>query len=283
MNTLSPARRAAVVRALVEGTSVRGTTRLVGCDKDTVLRILEEVGTFCSIYQDHVLVNLPCERLEADEIWSYCGAKQKNARRDGQGDLWTHVMLCSTTKLAVSWVVGSRTPQNAELLLRDSQRRLTRRVQLTTDGHRFYPPAVDRVFGVDVDYAQLAKQYRSPGSREDQKRYSPPICIGCVKQALVGNPDMALVSTSYVERANLTMRMQMRRFTRLTNAFSKKAENHAHAVSLHFMYYNFCRPHQTLTKEAGAKTTPAMAAGITDRIWTVESILGLMDPQKLLQ
>jgi IS1 family transposase len=285
MNTLSLARRAAVVRALVEGTSVRGTARLVGCDKDTVLRILVEVGEFCSVYQDHKLRNLPCKRIEADEIWAFCGAKQKHARQEGHGDLWTFTAICADSKLGVSWLVGPRTPASADSFMRDVADRLDRRVQLTTDGHRMYLVAVERAFGYNsVDYAQLVKTYGSSTDEGPARKYSPLVCTGAVKERIMGNPAIEDVSTSYVERANLTMRMQMRRFTRLTNAFSKKAENHAHSVSLHFMHYNFCRKHSTLTKRAkGVHTSPAMAAGLTDHVWTVEEVLGLMDPTKLLQ
>lgn len=285
MNTLSLARRAAVVRALAEGTSVRGTARLLGCDKDTVLRILVEVGEFCSIYQDHVLRNLPCKRIEADEIWAFCGAKQKKARQDGYGDIWTFTAICADSKLAVAWLVAPRTSGSADRFMRDVADRLENRVQLTTDGHRMYLVAVERAFGYNsVDYAQLVKTYGQNEEQGPARRYSPPVCTGAIKERIMGNPDEALVSTSYVERANLGMRMHMRRFTRLTNGFSKKAENHAHAVSLHFMTANFCRKHGTLTRRAkGIHTSPAMAAGLTDHVWTVEEVLGLMDPARLLQ
>lgn len=283
MNKLSVERQAAVLRALVEGASVRGTARMMGCDRETVLKLLVEVGEFCATYQHYAHRQLPCTRIEADEIWAVCGAKQKNAKREGHGDIWTFTGLCADTKLAVSWLVGARNVENAVEFMRDIAARLTNRVQLTTDGHKMYLTAVRAAFHLfRVDYAQLVKTFGATESTPG--RYSPPVCTGCQKIRVIGRPDRDLISTSYVERANLTMRMQIRRFTRLTNAFSKKAENHAQAVNLHFMSYNYCRPHQTLTKAAkGVKTTPAMAAGLTDRVWTLEDVLSLMDPSRLLQ
>jgi IS1 family transposase len=280
MNQLSVERRAAVVKGLVEGLSVRAVARLTGTSKNTVLRLLVDLGDFCSIYQDHMLRDLPCTRVEADEIWSFVGAKQRNASKQGQGDIWTFVALCADTKLAVSWLVGPRSPKSADEFMADLRSRLSERVQLTTDGLSAYQPAVEKAFGWNgTDYAMLVKTYSNQPDGTHQRRYSPGVCTGAVKSPIMGNPDIALVSTSYVERQNLTMRMQSRRFTRLTNAFSKKAENHAHAVSLHFMFYNYCRPHTTLTKaNGGIKMTPAMAAGVTDGVWTVEDVLNLMDP-----
>ncbi len=279
MNTLSKEKKAAVIKGLVEGGSIRSVGRMTGVDKDTVTRVLVEVGEFCSIYQHHVLVDLPCERIEADEIWSFCGAKQKNATKAGQGDLWTFTAICATTKLAVSWMVGPRKTRTATVFMRDVASRLGNRVQLSTDSAKMYKTAVEDAFGWnETDYAQIDKTYANTMVPQDpRRRYSPAICTGVGKVWIMGDPDEAKVSTSYVERCNLTMRMHMRRFTRLTNAFSKKAENHAHAVSLHFMHYNFCRAHTTLTKAAkGYKTTPAMACGLTDHVWTVEEILDLM-------
>jgi IS1 family transposase len=282
MNVLSLERRAAVIRALVEGGSIRSVARMTGTDKETVMRLLVEVGEFCSIYQHHVLVNLPCERIEADEIWSFVGAKRRKATKAGQGDLWTFTAICATTKLAVSWLVGQRQTRTANVFMSDVASRLRNRVQVSTDGHKMYKTAVEVGFGWNgADYAVVDKQYGNTAVQEDPtRRYSPAICTGVDKAWVMGDPDMDLVSTSYVERCNLTMRMHMRRFTRLTNGFSKKAENHAHAVSLHFMFYNFVRPHITLTKAAkGKKTTPAMACGLTDHVWTIEEVLGLMDPK----
>lgn len=278
MNKLSLSRRAAVVRGLADGASVRAVARMTGTDKDTVLRILVEVGEFCSTYQNIVLRNLPCTRVEADEIWEFCGAKVKNATKAGQGDLWTYTAICADTKLLFSWMVGTRSHITTEAFMVDVASRLKNRVQLTTDGLSWYVAAVEKAFGWNgCDFAQLVKQYGTvPG---EQGRGTSSICIGAEKVVVMGNPDMEKVSTSYVERSNLQLRMNQRRFTRLTNAFSKKAENHAHAVSLAFMVYNFCRAHGTLTKaRKGYKTTPAMAAGLTHRVWTVEDILGRMEP-----
>jgi IS1 family transposase len=280
MNKLSLSRRAAVVRGLADGASVRAVYRMTGTDKDTVLRILVEVGEFCSIYQDHALRNLPSTRVEADEIWEFCGAKAKNATKPGQGDLWTYTAICADTKLLFSWMVGTRSHITTEAFMQDVASRLKNRVQLTTDGLNWYVAAVEKAFGWNgCDFAQLVKQYGTvPGTPGHHSPSSSSICIGAEKVVVMGNPDLALVSTSYVERSNLQLRMQQRRFTRLTNAFSKKAENHAHAVSLAFMVYNFCRAHGTLTKAAkGVKTSPAMAAAVADRLWTVEDILARME------
>lgn len=285
MNKLTNARRSAIVRALVEGSSIRATARMLGCDKDTVMKLLVEVGEFCSIYQHHTLTNLPCTRIEADEIWSFVGAKAANAVKEGHGDLWTFTALCADTKLAVSWLVGPRSQESTRVFMDDVASRLANRVQLSTDGWVSYPGAVERSFGWNgVDYATITKQYGQTVEGPTGGRYSPsPVVIAVEKVEVMGKPQHSLISTSYVERQNLTMRMSMRRFTRLTNGFSKKAENHAHAVSLHFMFYNYCRPHLTLTKAAkGYKTTPAMAAGLTNHVWTVEHVLDLLDPARLL-
>ncbi len=284
MNKLSIEPRANVIRALVEGGSLRSVARMTGTDKDTVMRILVEVGEFCSIYQYHTLVNLPCKRVEADEIWSFVGAKEKNKTKNGQGDLWTFTAIDADTKLAVSWLVGPRNAVSTRKFVLDLAGRLANRVQLTTDGFRNYLYAVENAFGWNgTDYAQIVKTYGMEDDGAAGRRYSPMVCTGAVKVPFMGRPDSDLISTSYVERSNLTMRMQMRRFTRLTNGFSKKAENHAHAVSLHFMFYNYCRPHTTLNKKRkGIKTTPAMAAGLTNHVWAVEEILELMNPNRLL-
>jgi IS1 family transposase len=256
---------------------------MVGVSKATVLRLLVDVGRFCAIYQDAKLRNLPCRQIEADEIWAFVGAKARNAKRVGDGDIWTFTALDAETKLMVSWLVGPRTLENAHSFMYDLHKRLSQRVQLTTDGNSQYISAVEGAFGWQgVDFSQLIKYYSAdhgPGGR-----YSPPICTGTDRHRVMGHPDESKVSTSYVERQNLTIRMSARRFTRLTNAFSKKVENHVHAVALHFMVYNFCRPHGTLTRKAnGVHTTPAMAAGVTDRVWTVEDLLALMEPSRLLQ
>lgn len=283
MNELSMPERAAIIRGLVEGTSVRAIGRMTGHSKGAVLRLLVEVGEFCEVYQDHALRKLPCKRVEADEVWGYCGAKEKNKTKDGQGDLRTFTAICADSKLILSWLVGNRDRDTAHEFMQDVASRLRNRVQLTTDGHSMYLSAVESAFGWnDCDFAQLVKKYGTESGVSD--RYgTPEVCIGADKVAVFGSPDMKNVTTSYVERANLSIRMGMRRMTRASNGFSKKAENHAHAFAIHMMHYNYCRPHQTLTKAAkGIKTTPAMAAGLTDHAWTLEEVLGLMDPTRLL-
>jgi IS1 family transposase len=285
INKLTGARRAAVVRALCEGNSIRATVRLTGAAKATVLKLLVELGEFCSIYQDHALTNLRTTRVEADEIWAFVGAKAKNATRAGDGDIWTYTALDADSKLMLSWLVGPRNSGNTQAFMADVAARLGNRVQLTTDVLPWYVAAVERAFGWNgVDFAQIIKSYGLPmDESERQRRYSPAVCTGAQKMPVIGNADIDKVSTSYVERSNLSMRMGMRRFTRLTNGFSKKAENHAHAVSLFFMFYNYCKPHTTLTKTAGGiKRAPAMAAGLTDHVWTVEEILEKMNHDYLL-
>lgn len=260
---------------------MRSVARATGTDKDTVSRILVEVGEFCSTYCDVALRDLGCSRIEADEIWSFVGAKAANAKRDGQGDLWTYVALCADSKLAVTWLVGPRSADTTRSFMCDLAGRLSNRVQLSTDALHFYRPAVEAAFGwAGCDWGIITKQYAGNPDIRGRGRYSPsPVVVGVEKETMMGQPDHGLISTSYVERNNLTIRMQMRRMTRLTNAFSKKAENHAAATDLHFMHYNFCRPHLTLTKKhRGIKTTPAMEAGVTDRVWSVEDILSRMEP-----
>lgn len=282
MNKLDTARRAQIVRALIEGNSIRATCRLTGAAKATVLKLLVDLGEFCSVYQDHVLRNLKTTRVEADEIWAFVGAKSRNARQDGHGDIWTYTALDADSKLMISWLVAPRSQESTDAFIADLADRLAERVQLTTDGNAMYLMAIRKAFDIgEVDYAQLVKTYGASEVQGPERRYSPMVCTGAKKVRMIGRPDKDLVSTSFVERANLTMRMQMRRFTRLTNAFSKKAENHAAAVSLHFMHYNFCRPHATLTKQHPNHypTTPAMAAGVTDHVWKVEEVLALMDPE----
>lgn len=283
MNRLSDAQRAAVVRCLIEGNSVRSTARITGTAKGTVLKLLAEVGEFCSIYQDMTLRNLPCERIEVDEIWAFVGAKQKNAKQAGHGDIWTFTCIDPDSKLMVSWMVGDRSPETASMFLCDVAERMSRKVQLSTDGHGMYETAVRAAFDHrTVAWAKIIKKYGSP-PQQDQRRYSPAVCTGVEKQRCIGSPDPDLVSTSMVERSNFMLRTTTRRFTRLSSGFSKKAENHAHAVSLAFMAYNFVTPHGTLTKaRGGLKTTPAMAAGITKRPWKVEDIISMMDPDRLL-
>lgn len=279
MNKLPLSRRAAIVRALADGASARAVARITGSDKDTVLRVLVEVGEFCSTYQNIVLRNLPCTRVEADEIWSYCGAKEANKTNAGQGDLWTYTAICADTKLIFSWIVGSRSSISTHAFMHDMASRLKNRIQLSTDGLAWYKGAVESAFGWNgCDFAQLQKKYATPDGISGRFAQQS-ICVGADKEIVMGNPDLDLCSTSYVERSNLQLRMNNKRFTRSTNSFSKKAENHAHAVSLAFMVYNFVRAHGTLTKNAkGIKTTPAMAAGLTDRVWSVEDILSRMEP-----
>ncbi|HLY16928.1 MAG TPA: IS1 family transposase [Bryobacteraceae bacterium] len=274
MNRLDPAKRAQVVAALVEGNSIRSTVRMTGVAKNTVAKLLIELGAACSEYLNNALVNLPCKRVQCDEIWSYVAAKEKNVtpamtEKKFCGDAWTWIALDADSKLICSWLVGKRDPGCATQFIQDLAARLAHRVQLTTDGLKLYLTAVADGFGENIDYAMLVKVYGN--DPEAEKRYSPAICTGCKKQTQIGDPDPKHISTSYVERQNLTMRMSMRRFTRLTNAFSKKIENHVASVALHCMYYNFVRIHQTL------RVTPAMAAGLTGRLWSIYDIVGLLD------
>ena len=247
---------------------------MTGVAKGTVLKLLADVGKACAEYQNEVMKDLPCKKIQCDEIWSFCYAKEKNVPDDkkgkfGFGDVYTFTALCADTKIVPSWLIGKRDLLTAMIFMRDLASRLKYRVQLTTDGHRMYLDAVERAFGADVDFSQLVKLYGKEGI-EKEVRYSLPQCIGARKEKINGNPDPKSISTSYVERQNLTMRMSMRRFTRLTNAFSKKIENLEYAIALHFMYYNFCRIHQSL------RVTPAMAAGVTDRLWEIEDIINLI-------
>lgn len=275
MNRLDQSKQAAIVRCLVEGNSIRATVRMTGAAKNTVVKLLAELGTACAAYHDHHVRFLNVKRVQCDEIWSFVGAKKKNVSLDkkleeGWGDVWTWTAIDADTKLCVSWLVGGRDLGWAMQFMQDVADRISSRVQLTTDSHRPYLTAVEGAFGLEVDYAQLHKIYGA-ANEADFRRYSPAKCIGCDMKTVIGTPDPAHVSTSYVERQNLTMRMSMRRFTRLTNAFSKKLENHAHAVALYFMYYNFCRLHQTL------RVTPAMEAGLSDHVWPVEELVSLVD------
>jgi IS1 family transposase len=273
MNTLSREQKVRVISGLVEGNSIRATVRMTGASKNAIQRLLAAIGSVCEQYQDRALRNLPCKCVQCDEIWSFCYAKQKNVPADkqgqfGYGDIWTWTALCADTKLICSWKIGTRGASTAYSLMHDLAGRLSHRIQLTTDGHRVYVDAVESAFGSEIDYAMLVKMYGN--DRESETRYSPAECIGCKTVAISGNPNPRHISTSFVERQNLTMRMQMRRFTRLTNAFSKKIDNLGYAVALHFMHYNFCRVHQSL------RVTPAMEAGIADHIWTVEEVVGLL-------
>jgi IS1 family transposase len=278
MNKLSIEKRTQVIKALVEGNSIRATCRITDTAKGTVIRLLRDVGKACAEYQNKHLRNLSCQRIECDEIWSFCYAKAKNVPQNkqhqfGYGDVWTFVAINADTKLVLSWLVGLRELEYAYRFARDIKERLSNRVQLTTDGHRMYYEAIRNTFGDDIDYAMLVKYYGNV--QEESGRYSPPNCIQTTTKLVNGSPDMTKVSTSYIERQNLTMRMNMRRFTRLTNAFSKKIENLEYAVALHFMYYNFARPHKTLTNPY--PKTPAMATGLTNHIWAIEEIVKLLD------
>lgn len=276
MNKLSIEKRAQILGLLVEGNSLRAASRLSGCSINTVTKLLVDVGTACAEYQDKALRDLSCKRIQCDEIWSFCYAKSRNVPEDkkdvfGYGDVWTWTALCADTKLMASWMIGNRDAAAAKAFIDDLAGRLANRIQLTTDGHRPYLMAVEEAFGSNIDYAMLVKLYGSPEGKQQERRYSPAKCNGAIKGTVSGNPSQEHVSTSFVERQNLTMRMSMRRFTRLTNAFSKKIDNHMHAIALHFMYYNFGRVHKSL------RVTPAMEAGISDHIWSLEEVAKLAD------
>lgn len=274
MNRMPIAKRAQILGFLVEGMSLRAASRLADCSINTVTKLLVDVGMACAELQDNTLRNLTCRRIQCDEIWSFVGAKQKNVPEDrrgefGVGDVWTWTAIDADTKLIASWMVGTRDGDAARAFMGDLAPRLANRVQLTTDGHRVYLDAVEEAFAWDIDYAMLVKHY-GEGPQGPDRKYSPAEYVSAEKRRITGRPDKAHVSTSFVERQNLTMRMSCRRFTRLTNAFSKKVENHAHAVALHFMYYNFGRIHKTL------RVTPAMEAGVAKHVWSLEEIAALV-------
>jgi IS1 family transposase len=275
MKTLDSAERAKILHLLCEGMAIRAICRTTGVSKNTVAKLLADVGKVCMAFHDENIRNLTSKRIQVDEAWAFIYAKQKNvatakAAPEGAGDVWTWVAIDADTKLVASYFVGGRDGQCAKWFIDDVASRLCNRVQLTSDGHRAYLEAVEGAFGADVDYAQLVKIYgASPDSAKG--RYSPADCTGIVKTPIEGKPDPAHISTSFIERQNLTMRMHMRRFTRLTNGFSKKVENHAYAVALHMMYYNFVKLHSKL------RITPAMAAGVTDRLWEVSDIVALWE------
>lgn len=276
MNRLSKEQQTKIVAALVEGNSLRATARMCDVAFNTVLKLLPAIGRVCLEYQDKVLRNLNCKRIQCDEIWSFCYAKDKNVPSDkrstfGFGDVWTWVAIDASTKLVPTFMVGNRSAHVAHRFMDDLASRLASRVQLTTDGHRAYLEAVEGAFGKDIDYAMLVKLYGN--DRETEARYSPAECIGCRAIKIAGRPDPNDISTSHVERQNLTMRMCMRRFTRLTNGFSKKIDNHFWALALHYMHYNFCRIHKSL------RVTPAMEAGVSDHVWSIEEIIGLLKSQ----
>lgn len=274
MNVLPIAKRAQILGMLVEGNSMHSITRMVGCSINTVTKLLIDVGTACSEYQNKTMCDLSCKRIQCDEIWSFCYSKEKNVAPEnkgilGYGDVYTWTAICADTKLITSFMIGKRDAEYANAFISDLASRLKHRVQLTTDGHKPYLEAVEGAFGKDVDFAMLVKIYGSGAAQFDQRRYSPAEFTGAEKRTITGDPDIKQVSTSYVERQNLTMRMGMRRFTRLTNGFSKKIESLEHAVALHFMHYNFARIHKTL------RVTPAMEVGISDHVWTLEEIANL--------
>jgi IS1 family transposase len=278
MNKLSLDRQAQIIKVLCEGNSIRSTARITDSSINTVVKLLREVGKACLDYQDKVMHNLTCKKLQCDEIWSFVYSKDKNVPEShkgqfGYGDVWTFTAIDADTKLVPSWLVGMRNVDCAKEFVNDLKDRLTKRVQITTDGHKMYLEAIEGAFGSEVDYAMLIKIYGA--QPETEKRYSPAECISTDKQVIQGNPDVKAISTSYVERQNLTMRMGMRRFTRLTNAFSKKLENHEYAVALYFMHYNFIRPHKTLANPY--PRTPAMASGLTNHIWTIEEIVKMIE------
>jgi len=281
MNKLDTKTRAQILHLLCEGQSIRAITRVMGMSKNTVAKLLSDAGAACMAYHDANVRDVMAKRIQVDEIWSFTYAKQKNvatakAAPEGAGDTWTWTAIDADSKFVVSYFVGSRDGECAMWFMDDLRARLGRRVQLTSDGHRAYLEAVEGAFGADIDYAMLVKMYGEPTGKDgtSQRRYSPAECTGIRKTRIEGKPDMAHVSTSYVERQNLTMRMHMRRFTRLTNGFSKKIEQHTNAVALHFMYYNFVKIHGSL------RMTPAMAAGVTDKLWEISDIVALIEAKE---
>lgn len=276
MNRLPIEKRTQILQCFVEGCSLRATSRMADVSINTVSKFLVDLGYACAFYQNEALRDLPCKRVQADEIWSFCYAKQRNVTPEnagvlGHGDVWTWVGMCADTKLVLSWLVGSRNARCAHAFMADLAGRLSNRVQLTTDGHKAYLTATEKAFGGDIDYAMLVKLYGAASGNQNERRYSAGECYGFIKGTVCGKPAEAHISTSFVERQNLTMRMGMRRFTRLTNGFSKKIENHEHAIAIHYMYYNFGRIHKSL------RVTPAMEAGVSDHVWSVKEIAKLSD------
>jgi len=274
MNRLHAAKRVQIVAALSEGIGINAVCRMTGVAKHTVLKLIADLGTACKDYQDRTLRNLPCKRVQCDEVWSFCFAKDKNLPEEfkgrfGFGSVWTWIAIDADTKLIPCWLVGERSAAYAEKFISDLASRLTHRVQITTDVNWPYMDAIDGAFGSEIDYAMLVNLYRNPPTR-NETRYSSGECSGTCRARIIGDPDPAHVSTSYAERMNLQIRMSMRRFTRLTNAHSKKIQNHMHALALFFMCYNFAKIHQTL------RITPAMAAGVSDHVWSLEEIVGLV-------
>lgn len=270
MNRLDTASRAQIVRCLCEGNSIRSTSRICNCAVNTVVKLLLELGPACAAYQDEHIRKLNSMVVQVDEIWSFVGCKQKKAGRstiktDHLGDIWTWTAIDADSKLMITWFVGNRGEDSAQGFMFDLADRLSKRIQLSSDGLGVYKNAVRLAFGDDVDYGQLIKVYSEELHQE--KRYSPAVCLSAHSKAVIGDPMESQISTSYVERSNLTMRMGMRRYTRLTNGHSKKLENHVAALSLYFMFYNYCRKHLSI------KTTPAVSAGIADHVWTIEEMI----------
>jgi IS1 family transposase len=274
MNILSTSKRTAVIAALIEGASINATCRMTGVAKHTVLKLLKDMGCACAAYHNAHVRNVSVRRIQADEVWSYVYGKDKNISeeqmKNGAGSVWTWTAIDADTKLVISYTLGNRGAETAHAFMQDVASRVSTRIQLTTDGHRVYADAVEDAFGADIDYAMLVKIYGASNDNPES-RYSPATCIGCRTGVLNGDPDPDHISTSFVERSNLSMRMGMRRFTRLTNGFSKKLENHGHMVALYFMHYNFCRVHKTL------RVTPAMEAGLTDHVWEIEELLARIE------
>lgn len=269
MNKLSLEKQTQIVAALVEGNSINSVVRMTGVSKVTILKLIKDLGLACADYHDRSMRNLKCKRIQCDEIWQFCYAKEKNVPEEkrgifGYGDVWTWVAVDADTKLVPSFMLGNRDARSARVFINDLASRLASRIQLTTDGHIVYLQAVEDAFGCDVDYAMLVKVY---GSSQEETRYSPTECIDCIVKPITGNPDFDHISTSHVERQNLTMRMCMRRFTRLTNGFSKKIDNHFYALAIHYVHYNFCRVHKSL------RVTPAMEVGLSNHVWTIEEML----------
>jgi IS1 family transposase len=278
MNRPSSEQSAKVISCLIEGCSIRSSVRMTGVAKKTVIRLVVEVGAFCADHQDRAFRNLNCQRIQVDECWSYCYCKQKNVtpeiadKNPGAGDAWLWAAIDADTKLVPCWLIAGRDANSARDFIEDLAGRLSSRIQLTSDGLKLYVEAVDRAFGPDIDFAQLIKVYGIPNDGE--KRHSPAVCLGCESHAVTGRPDPAHINTSYVERHNLSVRMTVRRFARLTNAFSKKIENHAAAVAPGYFAYNFIKIHRTL------RITPAMAAGVTNRLWDVADLVAAWEAEE---
>ena len=277
MHYESPNTRAQVVNALVEGDSIRATVRMTGVCKDAVMKLIPDLGKACADHHHAVVRGLTSAHVQCDEVWAFCYAKAKNVPKEklgtGAGDVWTWTALDADSKLIISYLCGGRDAKWAYMFMEDLASRVSSRIQITTDGHRAYAQAVEGAFGMDVDYAMLIKLYGADS--EPDTRYSPAECIGVRTAVLSGNPNPRHISTSHAERQNLNIRMGIRRFTRLTNAFSKKFENHCHMVAIYFTYYNFCRIHQTL------RVTPAMEAGLTDHVWSLEELLALLTASEI--